>query len=270
MKQPYLIYNTLADAYRPEYFHGEYHVHLLCKAGRMDFDLNGKPQTVQTGDLLIWQMTTGFDDITYSDDFDAEYLMVSSPFLMQYNPEQVWATKGYMYIKANPVFHLEPSEREVIETDFIQFRQRIGVGRGLFTDEIIGSLLRILLYDMWNIYSREIEKSQIDDITSRHFMRFLTAVQENCREHREVAWYGRRLGLAPKYLSEISKNITGRPASGWIESYTAQELVKYLRDRTLTLTQIVDEMHFSSQAMLTRYLKRTLGKTPSEFRKSLK
>ena len=101
-------------------------------------------------------------------------------------------------------------------------------------------------------------------------MRFLTAVQENCREHREVAWYGRRLGLAPKYLSEISKNITGRPASGWIESYTAQELVKYLRDRTLTLTQIVDEMHFSSQAMLTRYLKRTVGKTPSQFRKSLK
>ena len=96
------------------------------------------------------------------------------------------------------------------------------------------------------------------------------AVQENCREHREVAWYGSRLNLAPKYLSEISKNITGRPASHWIESYTAQELVKLLSDRSLTLTQIVDQMHFSSQAMLTRYLKRTLGKTPSQFRKSLK
>ena len=54
------------------------------------------------------------------------------------------------------------------------------------------------------------------------------------------------------------------------ESYTAQELVKLLNDSSLTLTQIVDEMHFSSQAMLTRYLKRTLGKTPSEYRKGLK
>ena len=85
-----------------------------------------------------------------------------------------------------------------------------------------------------------------------------------------MSWYGSRLNLAPKYLSEISKDITGRPASYWIESYTAQELVKLLKDSSLTLTQIVDEMHFSSQAMLTRYLKRTLGKTPSEYRKGLK
>ena len=270
MNQPYLIYNTLSDAYKPDDFHGDYHVHLLCKAGRMDFTLNGKPQAIQAGDLLIWQMTTDFEGITYSDDFDAEYLMVSSPFLLQYNPEQVWATKGYMYIKANPVFHLEEDEWDVIETDFLQFRQRISATRQLFTEEIVGSLVRILLYDMWNIYSREIEKSKIEDITSRHYMRFLMAVQENCRAHREVAWYGSRLNLAPKYLSEISKDITGRPASDWIESYTAQELVKLLNDQALTLTQIVDEMHFSSQAMLTRYLKRTLGKTPSEYRKGLK
>ena len=270
MNQSYIIHNTLLDTLKPDDFHADYHIHLLCKGGRMDFTLNGKSQTVQAGDLLIWQMTTEFEGIKYSDDFDAEYLMISSPFLTQYNPEQVWATKGYMYIKANPVFHLEEDERNVIETDFVQFRQRIGSSRQLFTDEIVGSLVRILLYDMWNIYSREIEKSKIDDITSRHFMRFLMTVQENCRKHREVAWYASRLNLAPKYLSEISKDITGLPASDWIESYTAQELVKLLNDQTLTLTQIVDEMHFSSQAMLTRYLKRTLGKTPSEYRRGLK
>ena len=72
------------------------------------------------------------------------------------------------------------------------------------TQEIVGSLLAILLYDMWNIYSREIEKAEIEDIASRHFLRFLMAVQEHCREQREVAWYARELGLAPKYLSEIT------------------------------------------------------------------
>ncbi len=147
-----------------------------------------------------------------------------------------------------------------------QFFQRIRAPRTLFGEEIVGSLLAILLYDMWNIYSREIEKAEIEDITSRHFLRFLMSVQEHCRAQREVAWYARELGLAPKYLSEISKSITGRPAGDWIDSYSAHELQKLLSDQHLTLTDIVDAMHFSSQPALTRYMKRVMNTTPSEFR----
>jgi len=120
---------------------------------------------------------------------------------------------------------------------------------------------------MWSIYSREIERAKIEDITSRHFLRFLMSVQEHCVEQREVAWYARELGLAPKYLSEISKSITGRPAGDWIDSYTAHELQKLLSDQRLTLTDIVDAMHFSSQPALTRYMKRVMNTTPSGFRK---
>lgn len=94
-------------------------------------------------------------------------------------------------------------------------------------------------------------------------------VQQHCTEQREVAWYAGELGLAPKYLSEISKDITGKPASDWIETYTANELIKLLSDTRLTLTDITDRLHFSSQAMLTRYMKRTVGKTPTEYRKQI-
>lgn len=266
--QGYLIYNTLTDFVRPEPFHADYHVHLLCKGGKMSFLCNGKLFDVAAGDLLIWQMTTEFSDIFCSEDFDADLLMISNPFLGRHNPEIVWATKGYMYIKEHPVFHLDPDELDIIGTDFKQFCQRIRAPKTLFGEEIIGELLRILLYDMWNIYSREIEKSQIEDITSRHFLRFLMSVQENCREQREVAWYARELGLAPKYLSEISKSITGRPAGDWIDSYTAHELQKLLSDQRLTLTDIVDAMHFSSQPALTRYMKRVMNTTPSEYRQN--
>lgn len=189
--------------------------------------------------------------------------MMPDAFLALYNPEQVWATRGYLYIKTNPVFHLENGERIMMETDFRAFRLRIGTSMKLFNEEIVGEMLRIFLYDLWNVYSDEIELAQIDDVTSRHFLRFLMLVQQNCMEQREVAWYAGELGLAPKYLSEISKDITGRPASDWIETYTSHELIKLLSDTRLTLTDITDRMHFSSQAMLTRYMKRTVGKTPT-------
>lgn len=208
----YQIRSIRQDGVWPDAFHGDYHVHLLGKAGRMDFSMGGKPFTVNEGDLLVWQMSTDFTDIRYSDDFDAEMLLISSPFLALYNPEQVWATRGYLYIKSHPVFPLENGERVLIETDFRAFRLRIGTPMKLFREEIVGNMLRIFLFDLWNLYSDEIERAQIDDITSRHFLRFLMMVQQHCTEHREVAWYARELGLAPKYLSEISKAITGKPA----------------------------------------------------------
>ena len=266
----YLIYNTLSDGVRPEEFHASYHVHLLCRGGEMDFLLGDKPQAVRAGDLLIWQMTTEFTDIRYSEDFNADILMISNPFLVIYNPEQVWATKGYVYIKANPVFHLLVDEWNMIETDFLQFYQRINSGRVLFHDEKIGLLFATLLYDMWDIYSREMEKESSEDIVSRRFFQFLILVQQNCRMEREVAWYGGKMNITPKYLSEISHAVSGKPASYWIEYYASHELVKLLSDQRLSLTDIVDAMHFSSQPMLTRYLKRTVGMTPSEYRANLK
>lgn len=266
--QDYLIYNTLTDSVGPEEFHSDYHVHLLCKGGKMSFFCNHRPFEVTEGCLLIWQMTTEFTGICCSEDFNADMLMISNPFLGRYNPEMVWATKGYMYIKENPVFRLDKDEEDMIGTDFKQFYQRIRAPRTLFGEEIVGSLLGILLYDIWNIYSREIENSQIEDMTSRHFLRFLLSVQENCRKRREVAWYASELGLAPKYLSEISKSITGLPASDWIDSYASHELKKLLSDKRLSLTDIVDEMDFSSQPALTRYMKRVMHMTPSEFRRN--
>lgn len=267
--QDYQIINIRKDGIKPDAFHGDYHIHLLGKAGRMDFMLGNRTFSVHEGDLLVWQMSTDFKDVRYSDDFDAEMLLVSSPFLALYNPEQVWATRGYLYIKSHPVFHLENGDRILMETDFRAFRLRIGTAMKLFNEEIVGEMLRIFLYDLWNVYSDEIERAQIDDITSRHFLRFLMLVQQRCTEQREVGWYARELGLAPKYLSEISKDITGKPASDWIETYTGHELIKLLSDTRLTLTDITDRLHFSSQAMLTRYMKRTVGKTPTEYRKQI-
>ena len=266
--QDFLVYNTLLDVVKVETFHKDYHILLLCKGGEMTFICNRNTFTVQTGDFLIWQMTTEFSDIVCTEDFNADLLMVSSSFLQLNNPKTVWDAKGYMYIREHPVFHLGPDELEIIKIDFNQFYQRIRVPKTLFGEEIIGIMLKVLLYDMWNIYSREIENSEIEDITSRHFLHFLLMVQEHCREQREVAWYARELGLAPKYLSENSKDITGRPAGDWIDNYAAHELQKLLSDQRNTLTDIVDQMNFSSAPALTRYMKRVMHTTPSEFRRA--
>jgi hypothetical protein len=46
-------------------------------------------------------------------------------FLVLYNPEMVWAAKGYIFIKMNPVFPLDSKALEYLSGDFLQFRHRL-------------------------------------------------------------------------------------------------------------------------------------------------
>ena len=55
-------------------------------------------------------------------------------------------------------------------------------------------------------------------------------------------------------------------ASQWIQFYAAFELVSLLNDTTKTLTEVSDLMHFENVSYFSRYVKKTLGKTPSDFR----
>lgn len=205
--EDFLIFNTLEDGKHPDAYKENYHCHILCRGGEMRFDTVGNHFTARSGDLVIWQMTTAISAVRYSKDFDADFVLISNPFLNLYNPEQVWA-----------------------------------------------------------IYSREMDKADTDETSSSLFMRFLTLLRQNCREQREVAWFAGELCVTPKYLSAICQKITGKGAAYWIEYYTLHEILLLLNNPSLTLTEITDRMHFPAPPMLTRYLKRTIGLTPSEYR----
>ncbi len=111
-----------------------------------------------------------------------------------------------------PVFHLEADEWDIIEADFTQFWRRIHSGRVIFHDELVGRVFQLLLMDMLDIYSREMEKADTDDNSASLFMRFLTLVQQECRE---VAWYASELCVTPKYLSAIcQKSPVKAPCTG--------------------------------------------------------
>lgn len=88
----------------------------------------------------------------------------------------------------------------------------------------------------------------------------------HCMQQREVEFYSNKLCITPKYLSEVCKKTSGKTSSEWIQNYTTQNLIMLLRNRDLSFTEIADTMNFSSQSFFSRYVSKTLGVTPSQFR----
>ena len=60
--------------------------------------------------------------------------------------------------------------------------------------------------------------------------------------------------------------MSGLPAAFWITRYTALDISRLLRDRSLSFTDICGMFSFSSPAHFSRYVQTNLGAKPSDFR----
>ena len=260
------LINTKRDGRQVKEFVGKYHVHVLVRQGQMTFSDGKNSFTSRQADLAIWQMSNTIQRVECSDDFEADVLLLSGQFLQQFNPEMVWASKGFVFIRINPSFHLDEEGLQLINDDFELFRHRLSMQESGFKREVLGRVMQIFIYDLWTVCQHGLSQMDTSDNTARIFLRFLALAQQNARTEREVAFYADLLCITPKYLSQVSRTITGLPASGWIQFYASFELVSLLNDTTKTLTEVSDLMNFENVSHFSRYVKKTLGKTPSEFR----
>ena len=262
-----LVLNTTTDRVFPSDYVGKYHIHILCQSGQCKFKIAEKQFSFRAGDFVAWTIDTEVTEAVYTPDFNAEILLVSRNFLLENNPQSTWATKGYLYIKEEPVFHLTSDDMDILRVDFRRFKAQLEKTDHLFRREILGKLIQIFLYNLWNIYATELNRlSSINNTSANLFARFLDLVRQRCTVDREVTYYADQLCVTPKYLSEVSKKVSGYPANYWINRYTALDIARLLRDKTLTFVQISDMFHFSSPAYFSRYVQRTLGLNPTQYR----
>nr|WP_294726639.1 helix-turn-helix domain-containing protein [Prevotella sp.] len=261
-----MLYNTTESHKLPSDFLGRYHIHILCHAGKAQFSFMGNTYTMEAGDWVIWQMSSQISDALYSSDFNADFLLVDKDFLLEYNPEKVWASKAFVFIKKNPVFHIDERGKAMIEHNFIQIKRRIAEAH-LFQKEILGRQLQIFLLDLWEIYKNAMENiQQTDNSSALLFTRFMNLLPEYSKTEREVTFYADKLCVSAKYLSEVVKKSSGHPASYWINGYAMQEILAYLKRSDLTLAEISNKMNFYNPAHFTRFVKKQTGDSPSELK----
>lgn len=261
-----ILYNTTESHKLPSDFLGRYHIHILCHAGKAQFSFMGDTYTMEAGDWVIWQMSSQISDALYSSDFNADFLLVDKDFLLEYNPEKVWASKAFVFIKKNPVFHLDESGKAMIEHNFIQFKRRAAEPH-LFQKEILGKQLQIFLLDLWEIYKNAMDNIQpTDNSSALLFTRFMNLLPEHSKTQRDVVFYADKLCVSAKYLSEVVKKGSGHPASYWINGYAMQEILSLLKRPDLTFAEISNQMNFYNPAHFTRFVKKQTGDSPSELK----
>lgn len=98
--------------------------------------------------------------------------------------------------------------------------------------------------------------------------KFIRLVTEHHMSEHYLAFYAKKLGITPKYLSKLVRDVTGHSAPEWIDSFLVLEAKNMLKYSNMAIKEIVYKMQFPDQSSFYKFFKLHTGMIPSEYRKS--
>ena len=217
----------------------------IIKVGKMGTgkDLNGRIVAMALSRQFISDIKFDFSKL-----FESRLMFFYDPRIMLSDKEMSFCSKYFHLVKI------------ILETDIPT--ETIAV------KSLVESLLHVLeglVSDVDNVPEPEPSKGSHTRLNIL-FERFMSLVSEYHSSERGMAFYSNRLGITPKYLSRLIKDVSGRSAPEWIDAFVIQEAKSMLKYTDDSIKEIVYKLNFTNASVFYKFFKSQTGMTPSEYR----
>lgn len=242
-------------------------IHLVCNSGEGGFLYNESEIRMKAGDIAVLSRPALIRDITMAEDFTCAYIAAPDKFLHNLLPANNYSIQGCVSLFENPIIHVSAENADRFRTDIANIRERINETEHRFYPELIGSLLQTMVYDLFDFHVKSNDPALTTDRVGYITSQFFAMIEAGRpKTERDVSYYADMLNVTPKYLSDTIKRVTGASVSAHINRAAASIIIAYLRDDKLSITQIADEMNFTSVSYFSRYCTKHIGMSPTQFR----
>jgi len=257
--KPYNIFNP---------FKSDFFAILIVQEGTIDLNLNLQPFKLERNNLLAFAPNMIKHLVNISDDCKFYAILYKSSFLVNANIREFHQNIYDLSVSGMPLFHLAPQEIKVlwnlVETIFLSSQMEDAYQS---ENPVLKHSFLAFLYEYGLLYNKYVRKN--DRKTSRKedlMLRFIRLVSSHFKEERSVDFYAKQLFITPKYLSEITKDMSDKTASSIIAEMVIMEAKSLLNIPALTVMEIADLLNFNDQSFFGKYFKRYAGISPSGYR----
>lgn len=252
---------------RGKTFHTGFVLICVCRSGNVTFTLNDRQQQMKAGDLLVTFGETLVSDVQTDRDFSAMAIVVSHDFMQESIMSMMHLWPYLLYLMKNPVIQLGEEELARLTQNYRLIIERLTLTDHAFRREATIANVQACYLDVCDLLKRRAPQNEASQSRAYGiFDKFIRALAAEYVVHRDVQWYAAKLGLTPKYLTEVVRDVSGRTTSQWINSFVITELKSLLRHTDLSIKEIAIEMHFADQSFLGKYFKNIVGISPMDFR----
>ena len=230
-----------------------------CNDGCCTLKINMKEYTIRTNDLLII-FPEQWTSLVKTEHFNCSFILLKPELSIQLLEQVQNMFNLFLFVRENPCIHLEEKEIRMIKEYRDVLIKKLHQKENPFYKNIIGHLLQSLFYEICNISQRFLKINSVNRTKNK---------KEEYTDHFFYALarcYKRERSVTPKYLSAIIKEITGRYATEWIEDFVISEAKNLLRNTSMSIQQISNELNFNTQSFFGKYFKEHLQISPKEYR----
>lgn len=233
--------------------------------GRLSLTLNGVDTLVKKGEILLVK----------KDDY------LSNPmFSVECN--------GWIFLTSEILTIANRDSRTFSQLYVLQSNQRVfeiskGLGRLIVLyGEIVIEKFRMEYYDIrlslvsmandiiQNLLVEHIHESPSHPTATAIYKHFNALLMESSPKPREVKWYAEQIGVTPKHLTTVTKRLSGRCVSEWIDEAVLADIRRLMIHTELSIKGIAVAAGFNNPAFFGKYVKHHTGMTPMQYRTHLR
>ena len=250
---------------------------VFCTGGSLRLDINLRSYSIRQNSMAIivpgYILRVSEVDPASLDDLGFVVLALSHDFASNVRFDFVRLFNESMRILDNPIFTLRGEDLKIAE-DYHRLAQRIVASQATNKREALVPLLASFCYSMGSAWEKQLDGADPMPCGKNAtrlklvFEHFLRLVSEYHDRERNVSFYADHMGFTPKYLSKLIKEVSGRSAPEWIDSFVILEAKNMLKYSDCTIKEIVFRLNFPNQSVFYKYFKAHTGMTPSEYRAS--
>jgi len=197
-------------------------------------------------------------------DFEARHIIMSSKFVDTLGLDNRFS----LFNSHNQVIStiLSDYELEAILTFYEMLKWNI-THRNDYILETVRHMTLAFFYGFSHTFQQNIT-SKLTNRPQQLSDDFLILVKQHFKQEHSLEFYANKLCVTPKHLTTTIKSTTDCTAKEWIDKHLLLEAKALLKSTNLTIQQIADTLHFTSQDVFSKYFKHHIGITPKEYRKN--
>lgn len=235
--------------------------------GRTEYDC-------QTGTLIAMAPNQAMSTYDVTIEGDAYVLMLHPDYVRGHPLELLLNECGFFHYQVNEALHVSPSEQAILQQLFNALEHELQGGYDNTSRAIILSQIMAFMHYCQRFYRRQfIQRSELQGDWHSRLVSLLDVHYSNKNQYVELPdlqHLCRLMQVSARYLTDALKEQTGQSAKACIQNYLIDKAKSLLLASNQSISEVAYVLGYEDAGYFTRIFKSKTGKTPTQFRESMR